>query len=274
MQFQTLSLDFSTPKIMAILNITPDSFFDGGRFDSSESALLQALQMIREGASIVDVGGESTRPGAEAVSEQQELDRVIPVIEQIVQHSDVIISIDTSKPAVMQAAVKAGARMINDVNALQAEGALPMAVQLQVPICLMHMQGSPRTMQTAPEYKDVVSEVRQFLSSRVAACRQAGIADDQIILDPGFGFGKTVAHNMALIKHLPELVALDFPVLVGVSRKSTIGTILDKAVDERLYGSLALAGLAVWHGASIIRVHDVGPTADTLKIIQAVKTAY
>ena len=273
MQFKNLSLDLSSAKIMGILNITPDSFSDGGQFTSVASALAQALQMINEGASIIDVGGESTRPGAAQVSEQQELDRVIPVIEQISQHADVIISIDTSKPGVMREAVMAGARMINDVHALRVDDALRMAAECQVPVCLMHMQGTPRTMQTEPAYTDVVMEVTRFLSARVEACLAAGIAADHIILDPGFGFGKTVAHNMALMKHLPTIEALGFPVLIGASRKSTIGSILDKPVDERLYGSLALASLAVWQGASIIRVHDVGPTADTIKMIQAVKSA-
>lgn len=273
MQFKNDALDLATPRIMGILNVTPDSFSDGGRFTAVEPALAQTLQMVSEGASFVDVGGESTRPGAAPVGEQQELDRVIPVIEAIHQHSDVIISIDTTKPRVMHEAVMAGAQMINDVNALRTDGALRMAAQLHVPVCLMHMQGTPRTMQAAPEYEDVVAEVSQFLSSRVEACLTAGIAADQIILDPGFGFGKTASHNLACLKHLPALVALGFPVLVGASRKSTIGSILDKPVDERLYGSLALASLAVWHGASIIRVHDVGPAADTIKMIQAVKTA-
>ena len=273
MQFKNISLDLATPRIMGILNVTPDSFSDGGRFTAVKSALAQALQMVGEGASLIDVGGESTRPGAEGVSEQQELDRVIPVIEAIRQHSDVLISIDTTKPRVMYEAVMAGAQMLNDVNALRADGALPMAAQLGVPVCLMHMQGSPRTMQVAPEYDDVVAEVTQFLSARVEACLAEGIAADQIMLDPGFGFGKTPAHNLACMKHLPALVAQGFPVLVGASRKSTIGSILDKPVDERLYGSLALASLAVWHGASIIRVHDVGPTADTIHMIQAVKSA-
>ena len=273
MQFKHTALDLSTPRIMGILNVTPDSFSDGGLFTNIDAALSQALQMESEGASIIDVGGESTRPGASAVAEQQELDRVIPVIEKICQHSDVIVSIDTTKPAVMREAVSAGARMINDVTALRAQDAIPTAAQLQVPVCLMHMQGTPRTMQEAPQYNDVVAEVSEFLASRTEACIAAGIAADQIILDPGFGFGKTVEHNLACLKHLPALLGLGMPVLFGASRKSTIGSILNKPVTERLYGSLALAGLAVWHGASIIRVHDVGPTADTIKMIQAVKSA-
>ena len=273
MQFIDITLDLAIPRIMGILNVTPDSFSDGGRFTTLDAARSQAQRMLEEGASMIDVGGESTRPGAEAVDAQQELDRVIPVIEAIAQLSDVIVSIDTSKPDVMREAVNAGARMINDVNALRAQGALTMAAQLQVPVCLMHMQGTPRTMQAAPVYTDVVAEVIQFLTERMEACLAAGLAADQLIIDPGFGFGKTVAHNLTCMKHLPALVELGYPVLVGASRKSTIGSILDKTVDERLYGSLALASLAVWQGASIIRVHDVGPTADAIKMIQAVKTA-
>jgi len=261
------------PRIMGVLNVTPDSFSDGGRFTSVDRAVVQAQRMFDEGATIIDIGGESTRPGAANVSVQEELDRVIPVIERIHRQTDVIISIDTSKSVVMHEAVSAGASMINDVNALQAEDALTTAARLQVPVCLMHMQGSPRTMQTAPMYENVVQEVTDFLLERAAVCIDAGISRTQIILDPGFGFGKTVAHNLTLIKHLPELISHGYPVLVGVSRKSTIGAVLDKPVDKRLYGSLALAGLAVWCGASIIRVHDVAETADTVNMLQAVKTA-
>jgi len=246
MHFKNKLLDLTMPRIMGVLNVTPDSFSDGGRFTSVDRAVVQAQRMFDEGATIIDIGGESTRPGAANVSVQEELDRVIPVIERIHRQTDVIISIDTSKSVVMHEAVSAGASMINDVNALQAEDALTTAARLQVPVCLMHMQGSPRTMQTAPMYENV---------------------------DPGFGFGKTVAHNLTLIKHLPELISHGYPVLVGVSRKSTIGAVLDKPVDKRLYGSLALAGLAVWCGASIIRVHDVAETADTVNMLQAVKTA-
>lgn len=273
MQFKNTSLDLSTPQIMGVLNVTPDSFSDGGRFVNMDDAVAQALRMIDEGASIIDVGGESTRPGAEEVSAQQELDRVIPVIEKIHQQTDAVISIDTSKPSVMHAAVAAGAAMVNDVNALRAPDALATVAALNVPVCLMHMQGTPRTMQAAPQYENVIDEVIRFLIERAEACVSAGIHRDQIVLDPGFGFGKSVAHNLALVKNLPALIAKGYPVLVGVSRKSTIGAVLDKPVEQRLYGSLALAGLAVWLGASIIRVHDVAQTADTIKMLQAVKFA-
>lgn len=256
---------------MGILNVTPDSFSDGGRFTQADAALQQARRMAAEGASIIDVGGESTRPGAQPVSEQQELDRVIPVIERIAREVDVIISIDTSKAGVMRAAVAAGAHLVNDVLALRGEAALATVAQLQVPVCLMHMQGQPRTMQSNPVYADVVSEVKAFLQQQAQACLAAGISQSQIILDPGFGFGKTLQHNLSLLKHLPEIVDLGYPVLVGVSRKSLIGSILDVPVEERLYGSLSLAALATWLGASIIRAHDVGPTVQAIRSIQAVK---
>ena len=257
------------PAVMGILNVTPDSFSDGGRYTSVERALRQALNMIAEGAAILDIGGESTRPGARPVSADEELSRVIPVIEAIRRESPIPISIDTSKPKVMQAAVKAGANMINDVYALQEEGAVDMAARLDVPVCLMHMQGEPRTMQQAPEYEDVVIEVTDFLRDRVAVCLAADIKREQLLIDPGFGFGKTVEHNLTLVRHLAELKELDLPVLLGVSRKSTIGAILGKEVDERLYGGLALTTLAVWWGADVIRTHDVAATCDAVKICQA-----
>ncbi len=271
MQFKNRTLSFQEPHVMGILNVTPDSFSDGGQFTGVESAVSQARQMVAEGASILDIGGESTRPGAQAVDTQQELDRVIPVIEQVHAQLDAPISIDTSKPDVMREAVSHGASMINDVKALQAEGALQAASELNVPVCLMHMKGEPRTMQQSPVYHDVVGEVKQFLLERQQACIAAGINSDQLILDPGFGFGKTPEHNLTLVRQLAELTSLGAPVLLGVSRKSTIGSILDVSVEKRLHGSVALAGLAVWLGASIIRVHDVGPTVDALKVIQAVK---
>lgn len=273
MQFKNKSLDLSSPQIMGVLNVTPDSFSDGGQYDTVDDAIEQALRMIDEGAAIIDVGGESTRPGAQEVSTQQELDRVLPVIEELHQLTDAIISIDTSKPVVMRTAIASGAAMINDVNALRANDAMAVAAELKVPVCLMHMQGTPRTMQSAPTYNDVVQDVTSYLSERAEACIAAGITTDQIVLDPGFGFGKTVEQNLALIKNLPVIVKKGYPVLVGASRKSTIGTVLNKPVEQRLYGSLALAGLAVWLGASIIRVHDVAQTADTVRMIQAVKSA-
>ena len=272
MQNHNKKLDFTRLQVMGILNVTPDSFSDGGRFTRTDTALQQARQMVEEGAGIIDVGGESTRPGAQPVSEQQELDRVIPVVEQIARELDVVISIDTSKAVVMREAIRAGAHMINDVLALRSEGALATAADLQVPVCLMHMQGEPRTMQTNPVYADVVSDVKSFLLQRAQACLEAGLSREQIILDPGLGFGKTLQHNLTLFKQLPEFVQLGYPILMGASRKSMIGSILDLPVDQRLYGSISLAALAAWLGASIIRVHDVGPTVQAIKTILAVKS--
>jgi len=268
MQFRDKQLDLSRPQVMGILNVTPDSFSDGGRFVDPHTALQQARKMVQEGASIIDIGGESTRPGAQPVSTDEELARVIPVIEAISRELDVIISIDTTKDAVMREAVGAGAHMINDVMALQGEGTLQAVADLQVPVCLMHMQGEPRTMQQAPHYEDVVSEVRGFLARRRQACLEAGIAANQIILDPGFGFGKTLEHNLRLFKHLPEIGS---PLLVGVSRKSMIGSMLDLPVDQRLHGSVALAALAVWLGAAIIRVHDVAASVQAIRCVAAVQ---
>ena len=264
-------LDLSQPQVMGVLNVTPDSFSDGGRFVARDAALAHARQMFEEGAAVIDVGGESTRPGAAPVSEQEELDRVIPVIEAIAAELPVIISVDTRKPLVMQAAVTAGASMINDVCALREDGALDIAAKLNVPVCLMHMQGEPRTMQAAPHYQDVVAEVKAFLEERVAACKRAGITRERLLLDPGFGFGKGLEHNMQLLKHLDAFQDLDLPLVVGVSRKSLIGAVLNVPAGERLYGSIALAALAVWQGAAIIRAHDVAATVQALKMIAAVK---
>jgi dihydropteroate synthase len=271
MLFKDKQLDLSTPRVMGILNVTPDSFSDGGLFTNVDSALRQASSMLEEGASILDIGGESTRPGAQPVSDQQELDRVIPVIEAINKELDVIISIDTSKAVVMREAIKAGAHFVNDVYALRGDNAEQTVAELNVPVCLMHMQGEPRTMQAEPVYQDVVAEVLQFLQQRSNACMAAGISQQQIILDPGFGFGKTLQHNLALFRALPEFIKTGMPVLVGVSRKSMIGSILDLPVDKRLHGSTALASLAVWLGASIIRVHDVGPTYQAIQTVMAVR---
>lgn len=264
-------LDLRQPRVMGILNVTPDSFSDGGDFLGFEQALKRARQMVAEGAEIIDVGGESTRPGAPAVSVQQELDRVIPLIECLAQEIDLPISIDTSKPIVMREAAMAGAGMINDVNALRAEGALAVAAESSLPICLMHMQGEPRTMQAAPRYDNVQVEVASFLEERVAACEAVGISRDKLLLDPGFGFGKTLEHNLALFNGLPELASQGLPLLVGVSRKSMIGAILDAPVEKRLHGGVALATLAVWWGAAIIRTHDVQATTDAIKVCQALK---
>ncbi|MDH5694624.1 MAG: dihydropteroate synthase [Gammaproteobacteria bacterium] len=258
-------------QIMGILNITPDSFSDGGLFLSAENAAEQARRMEQEGASIIDIGGESTRPGALPVTAEQELERVIPAIRAIREHSQIPISIDTSKPEVMREAVKAGASLVNDVYGLRTPGALEAAVELEVPVCIMHMQGEPRTMQANPRYSNVVEDVYRFLSERVQAAVNAGIAKDKIIVDPGFGFGKTVEQNMALLYGLARFRDLGCPVLIGVSRKSTLGAILDRPVDKRLAGSLAAAVLARIQGADIIRVHDVAETVDALKVLAAMK---
>jgi len=257
------------PVIMGILNVTPDSFSDGGEFDRIDAAVARALEMQSQGASIIDVGGESTRPGAQPVDVNQEIARVVPVIETIRRQSDIQISIDTSKPEVMKAAVMAGANLVNDVNALCAEGAVTCCAELSVPVCLMHMQGEPRTMQKNPEYSDVVNEVREFLLERARFCIEAGIAADQILLDPGFGFGKTLKHNLQLLSRLDELCALDFRVLVGFSRKSMLGAILDRAVDQRVIGGVAAAVIAYSKGARWFRVHDVAETSDALKVCMA-----
>jgi len=262
---------FLVPKIMGILNVTSDSFSDGGLFLSVEAALKQAHQMVQEGADIIDIGGESTRPGAQPVSVQEELDRVMPILTKIRAEAPISISVDTSKPQVMQEAIAAGADMINDVMALRHEGSLAtVATSDKVQVCLMHIQGEPRTMQQKPHYTNVVDEIKTFLLERVQACLKSGIAKNRIILDPGFGFGKTLEHNLLLMKKLHVFTELDYPVLVGVSRKSMIGNILNKPVKERLYGSLALAVLAVSKGASIIRTHDVAATKDALKMTSAV----
>jgi dihydropteroate synthase len=260
------SLDLTYPQVMGILNVTPDSFSDGGHFFAQDLALKQAKQMVADGATIIDVGGESTRPGAAVVPVEEEITRVVPVIEAIQSELAIPISIDTSKPDVMRAAVAAGAGLINDVQALRVEGALATAAELAVPICLMHAQGTPQTMQDAPQYGQVVDEVIAFLSERVAACESVGIDKSQLILDPGFGFGKRARHNLQLMKHLSRLVALDLPVLIGVSRKSIIGKLLNVSVEERLVGSLALASLAVWQGAKIIRTHDVRETVQVVNL--------
>jgi dihydropteroate synthase len=266
-------LDLSRPRIMGVLNVTPDSFSDGGDFFTPENAVTRAEQMVDEGAAIIDVGGESTRPGAVAVSLDEELERVIPVIEALHATVPVPISIDTRKPAVMQAAVAAGAGLINDVSALQEIGAVEMATSLEVPVCLMHMQGNPETMQATPTYNNVVDEVVAYLEVRAAACMQQGIPKERILLDPGFGFGKTTAHNLLLLQQLERLVETGFPVLVGLSRKSLIGKVLDLPVDKRVYPGVALAVLAVWKGAALVRCHDVRPTREAIEMCQAVRNA-
>ncbi len=263
-----LALD--RPRIMGILNLTPDSFSDGGGFDSADKAIAHALVMVEQGADLIDVGGESTRPGATPVSVQEELDRVIPVIEALATRLVVPISIDTSKPEVMRAAVAAGAGMINDVRALRVDGAMQAAAGLGVPICLMHMQGEPQQMQIAPHYEDVIAEVKRFLADRVFAAQLAGIDKKRLLLDPGFGFGKSYEHNLALLARLRDLCDLDQPLLVGVSRKRMVGTMIGRdAADERVIGSAAAALIAAQSGAAILRVHDVAATRDALAVLVA-----
>jgi dihydropteroate synthase len=254
---------------MGILNATPDSFSDGGRWLDADRALQHALSMVAAGADIIDIGGESTRPGAEATSASQEIERVVPLIERLRAESDIPISIDSSKPQVMRVAVRAGASMINDVCALQADGALAAAAELAVPVCLMHMLGRPRDMQQAPAYADVVAEVSAFLLSRAEACRAVGIAASDIVLDPGFGFGKKLHHNLALFQAIPRLAAMGYPLLIGVSRKSMLGAITGRPVQQRLASSVVAAVLAARCGAAILRVHDVAETVDALKTAEA-----
>ncbi len=251
---------------MGVLNITPDSFSDGGLYLNTESALRQAEKMVAEGAAIIDVGGESTRPGAQAVTEAEELDRVIPVIEKLHRELGAIISVDTSKAQVISEAAKAGAGLINDVMALRGDGVLSAARDSGLPVCLMHMQGKPRSMQASPQYHDVVTEVKSFLQQQAERCIAQGIGKEQIIIDPGFGFGKTLDHNISLFRHLEVLKELGYPVLIGASRKSMLGQITGKDVQDRLAGSLALATVAVIKGAAIIRAHDVAETVDAVKI--------
>lgn len=260
-----LSLSLERPHIMGILNVTPDSFSDGGHFNQLERAMTHARQMVAEGATLIDIGGESTRPGAPDVSEQEELDRVLPVVEHMVRELDVMISLDTSKAAVMREGCAAGAHLINDVRALLEPGALAAAAAADVPVCLMHMQGQPRTMQAEPHYDDLLGEVRAFFDERIATCLTAGIAREQLLLDPGYGFGKTLAHNYQLLAQQESLLDYQLPLLVGMSRKSMIGNLLGRPVDERLAGSLACALIGMQRGARIIRVHDVRATMDALR---------
>ncbi|QLB41934.1 dihydropteroate synthase [Mannheimia pernigra] len=262
-------LDLTKPHIMGILNFTPDSFSDSGQFFSLDKALFHVEKMLNEGATIIDVGGESTRPNAAIVTLEEELERVVPVVEAIHNRFDCLISVDSSKAEVFKQAAKVGMDMINDVRALTEQNALETVAELGLPVCLMHMQGNPQNMQQNPEYDDVLEEVADFLNQRIFECVTAGIPKEHIILDPGFGFGKTVKHNYQLLKHLKAFADSGFPVLAGLSRKSMIGAVLDKPVEQRLAGSIAAALIAVQHGAKILRVHDVAETADMLKIWQA-----
>ncbi len=268
-----MSANHQRPLVMGILNLTPDSFSDGGRFLHSEQALKQAELMVAQGADYLDVGGESTRPGSAGVSVQEELDRVVPVIEKLHENLDVAISIDTCKTAVMREALALGVTMVNDVNALRDDGAVELLANWpEVEVCLMHMQGAPRTMQQQPDYDDVVNEVKQFLAARTQVCVAAGIAKDKIYLDPGFGFGKSVRHNYQLLNQLERVQELQQPLLVGVSRKSMLGAVTDRSVDERLSASIAAATIAAMKGARIIRVHDVKETVDAMKVVAATMT--
>ena len=255
---------------MGILNVTPDSFSDGGRFNAQDKALRQAEQMLAAGADIIDIGGESTRPGAEAISEAHELERVVPVIEALREITDVPISADTCKAGVMREAVTAGAAMINDVMALRAEGALQAVAEAGVPVCIMHMQGTPRTMQDHPEYSDVTADVSEFLRGRIDACVAAGISEELIIVDPGFGFGKSHAHNVELLANLRQLQDLGRPILTGLSRKSMLGELTGRGLDERVPASIAAAVVAAMNGAHIVRVHDVAATVDAMRVVRAV----
>lgn len=266
-------LDLTSPKIMGILNFTPDSFSDSGKFFSLDKALFQVEKMLNDGADIIDIGGESTRPNAPIVPLEEELQRVVPLVEAVRQRFDCLISVDTSKAEVMRQSAQVGTDIINDIRALQEPKALETAAELALPVCLMHMQGSPQTMQQSPDYDDVVEEVSEFLNQRIFACLTAGIAKEHIILDVGFGFGKTVQHNYQLMKHLPLFADSGYPVLAGLSRKSMIGAVLDKPVDQRIIGSVAGALLCIQQGAKIVRVHDVAETADALKIWRAMMEA-
>jgi dihydropteroate synthase len=272
-------LDLSLPCVMGVLNATPDSFSDGGQFTSAELGLDQAAKMLAEGASIIDVGGESTRPGAGPVSLQEELDRVLPVIQKISDNLDVCISVDTSSPEVMLAAKNAGAHILNDVRALTREGALQAALETGLPVCLMHMQGEPTTMQVDPQYSQVVHHVYGYLSDRIEACEQAGIVKSRLLVDPGFGFGKSVQHNYQLLNQLAKFLDLGVPLLAGLSRKSMIGAALadhqglDREVSDRLFGSVSGAVIAALNGARIVRVHDVKETVDALKIVHGTLSA-
>jgi dihydropteroate synthase len=266
------TLDLSAPQVMGIVNVTPDSFSDGGQFTRTESAVAHALKLIEEGAAVLDIGGESTRPNATPVPLEEELKRVIPVIEALVAHNiPVPISIDTYKPAVMRAAITAGASIVNDVRALQEAGALDIVADSKAGVCLMHMQGTPQTMQDDPHYENVVFEVKDFLQGRRDACLAAGVQTERIMLDPGFGFGKTRAHNIALAKSLAELLVLDCPLLVGLSRKSVLGQVTGNDVDARLFASVAAAVVSAMQGAHLLRVHDVKATVEALKVVTALK---
>ncbi|MFD1381964.1 dihydropteroate synthase [Rhodanobacter aciditrophus] len=271
MKFGDKSLDLSLPHVMGILNVTPDSFSDGGQHNSLEAALRQAEKMLEDGASFIDIGGESTRPGAAEVSEQEELDRVLPAVEAIAQRFDTIISVDTSTPSVMLESAKLGAGLINDVRALERDGAVAAAAQTGLPVCLMHMRGTPKDMQQSPSYDALIEDVEQYLLERVAIAEAAGIQREQILLDPGIGFGKSLVHNATLLNYTQRFVDLGFEVLIGVSRKTMIGDILGVPVDQRLYGTMGANASTYLKGARIFRVHDVKPHVDMLKVMHQIE---
>jgi len=265
------TVDLARPVVMGVLNVTPDSFSDGGRFFDPIAAVSHGVRMAEEGAALIDVGGESTRPGAAPVGVDEELRRVIPVVERLRAATSAVICVDTSKPEVMLAAAAAGAGLVNDVRALREAGALAAALESGCAVCLMHMQGEPRTMQVAPTYQDVVSEVGAFLAERVRACRAAGLAADRLVIDPGFGFGKTLEHNLTLLRRLRELTAAELPVMVGLSRKSMLGKLTGRPEGERLLGSVVLAVIAALEGARLVRAHDVAATVEALRLVAAVR---
>jgi dihydropteroate synthase len=264
-------LGLERPVVMGVLNVTPDSFSDGGRFVRLDDAVEHGMQMAEEGAAIIDIGGESTRPGAEPVGLDEELRRVVPVIARVRSRTQAVLSVDTSKPEVMHAAAAAGASMINDVRALREPGALEAAVMSGCAVCLMHMLGEPRTMQVSPAYEDVLAEVRLFLEERVESCLAAGLPAERLVLDPGFGFGKTLQHNLELLRRLDEISVNGLPVMAGLSRKSMVGALTGRTAADRVHGSVALAVIAALSGASILRVHDVAATVDALKVVAAVR---
>lgn len=269
LESQGENLDLNYPHVMGILNVTPDSFSDGGQFNSAKKALIHAAEMVQAGATIIDVGGESTRPGADDVSVEEELDRVIPVVESLARNFEVWISVDTSKAQVIKEAANAGAHLINDIRSLQEPGALDAAVAANLPVCLMHMQGEPKTMQQAPEYSNVIQSVDDFFAEQITRCLNAGLDRSKLLLDPGFGFGKNITHNYQLLAHLAHFHHFDLPLLVGMSRKSMVGQLLGVGPDQRLAGSLACAVIAAMQGAHIVRVHDVKETVDALRVVQA-----
>ena len=273
MNFAGRELDMSRCHVMGVLNVTPDSFSDGGQYNRPDAALVRARQMVADGATFIDIGGESTRPGATPVSLQEELDRVCPVVEAAARELDAVISVDTSAPEVMAETAKLGAGLINDVRALQRDGAPEVAAKAGIPVCIMHIQGEPDTMQDRPEYRNVRREVSAFLTERIRVAEQAGIRPENILLDPGFGFGKSLEHNLQLLASLEQMHILGHPLLVGVSRKSMLGHITGREGNERLPASLAAATIAAMKGASIMRVHDVRETVDAIRVVAAVKEA-